>query len=335
MPVGTVLDTLERALIGTNPVIFLILLFLICWQFSGVRSAIFATLAMTVMGFLGLWMESMTTIALVLSSVLFTLAIGLPLGIIAGKSDRFELGITPILDVMQTLPGFVYMVPVVMLVGIGNVPGMIVSVVFAMPPIIRLTILGLREVSSQTLEAARAFGATESRILFRIQMPLATNTIMAGVNQTIMMALSMVVYASMIAVEGLGQMVLRGIGRLDVGLAAIGRHRNRHPGHDTGSHHPRHRRADMRSDVMDRTRPRRLHPIILSASPLNQRGTSMINIRKTGFRVHRSMLLAAFGASLGQAQDRGVGAGCRRWTARGIVSNRDREYRTRKAWLQG
>ena len=222
VPVGTVLDTLERALIGTNPVIFLILLFLICWQFSGVRSAIFATLAMTVMGFLGLWMESMTTIALVLSSVLFTLAIGLPLGIIAGKSDRFESGITPILDVMQTLPGFVYMVPVVMLVGIGNVPGVIVSVVFAMPPIIRLTSLGLREVSSQTLEAARAFGATESRILFRIQMPLATNTIMAGVNQTIMMALSMVVYASMIAVEGLGQMVLRGIGRLDIGLAAVG-----------------------------------------------------------------------------------------------------------------
>ena len=113
VPVGTVLDTLERALIGTNPVIFLILLFLICWQFSGVRSAIFATLAMTVMGFLGLWMELMTTIALVLSSVLFTLAIGLPLGIIAGKSDRFEFGDPPILYVMKTLPGFVYMVPVV------------------------------------------------------------------------------------------------------------------------------------------------------------------------------------------------------------------------------
>jgi glycine betaine/proline transport system permease protein len=222
VPVGTVLDAIEQSLISFNPVIFLVLLFFFCWQFTTLRTAIFCTAAMTLMGFLGMWQESMTTIALVLSSVLFAVAIGLPLGIWSAKSDRVEAILRPILDVMQTLPGFVYMVPVVMLVGIGNVPGIIVTVVFALPPIIRLTNLGLREVPSDTIEAARAFGAPESRILFRIQIPLAANTIMAGVNQTIMMALSMVVYASMIAVEGLGQMVLRGIGRLDVGLAAVG-----------------------------------------------------------------------------------------------------------------
>lgn len=222
VPVGTVLDSVERLLMSVNPLVFLLLLFLLCWQFAGVRTAVFSTLAMTLMGFLGIWSESITTIALVLSSVLFAVAIGLPLGIWSAKSDRVEAVLRPILDVMQTLPGFVYMVPVVMLVGIGNVPGIIVTIVFALPPIIRLTSLGLREVPADTLEAARAFGATESRVLFRIQIPLAANTIMVGVNQTIMMALSMVVYASMIAVEGLGQVVLRGIGRLDVGLAAVG-----------------------------------------------------------------------------------------------------------------
>ncbi|MGE4250021.1 MAG: ABC transporter permease [Parvibaculaceae bacterium] len=222
VPVGTLLDMFEQALVATNPIVFLIVLFLLCWQFAGLRSAIFSTAAMTLIGFLGLWTESMTTIALVLTAVLFTVVIGLPLGVWAAKSDRVEAALRPLLDVMQTLPGFVYMVPVVMLVGIGNVPGVIVTVIFALPPVIRLTSLGLREVPGETLEAARAFGATESRILFRIQIPLAANTIMVGVNQTIMMALSMVVYASMIAVEGLGQMVLRGIGRLDVGLAAVG-----------------------------------------------------------------------------------------------------------------
>lgn len=222
VPVGTLLDLFERGLLATNPIVFLIVLFLLCWQFAGLRSAVFSTIAMTLMGFIGLWTASMTTIALVLTAVLFTIAIGLPIGICAAKSDKIEAALRPLLDVMQTLPGFVYMVPVVMLVGIGNVPGVIVTVIFALPPVIRLTNLGLREVPSETLEAARAFGATESRILFRIQIPLAANTIMVGVNQTIMMALSMVVYASMIAVEGLGQMVLRGIGRLDVGLAAVG-----------------------------------------------------------------------------------------------------------------
>tara|TARA_R100000963_G_C4614457_1_gene83818 strand:- start:374 stop:883 length:510 start_codon:yes stop_codon:yes gene_type:complete len=123
---------------------------------------------------------------------------------------------------MQTTPAFVYLVPIVMLFGIGNVPGVVVTIIFALPPLIRLTILGIRQVPGDLVEAARSFGASPKQLLFRVQLPLAMPTIMAGVNQTLMLALSMVVIASMIAVGGLGQMVLRGIGRLDMGLATVG-----------------------------------------------------------------------------------------------------------------
>lgn len=123
---------------------------------------------------------------------------------------------------MQTTPAFVYLIPIVMLFGIGNVPGVIVTIIFALPPLIRLTNLGIRQVPQDLIEASRSFGANEKQMLFKVQIPVAMPTIMAGVNQTLMLALSMVVIASMIAVGGLGQMVLRGIGRLDVGLAAVG-----------------------------------------------------------------------------------------------------------------
>jgi glycine betaine/proline transport system permease protein len=158
----------------------------------------------------------------VTTAATFCVAVGVPIGIIAARSDRFEAAIRPVLDVMQTLPAFVYMVPIVMLVGIGNVPGVMVTVIFALPPIIRLTSLGIRSVPPSIIEAAQAFGSTKGEILVKVQLPLAWRTIMTGVNQTLMMVLSMVVYASMIAVEGLGQVVLRGIGRLDMGLATIG-----------------------------------------------------------------------------------------------------------------
>jgi glycine betaine/proline transport system permease protein len=127
-----------------------------------------------------------------------------------------------VLDAMQTTPAFVYLVPIVMLFGIGNVPGVVVTIIFALPPLIRLTNLGIRQVPADLVEAARAFGASPHQLLFKVQLPLAMPTIMAGVNQTLMLALSMVVIASMIAVGGLGQMVLRGIGRLDMGLATVG-----------------------------------------------------------------------------------------------------------------
>ena len=135
---------------------------------------------------------------------------------------RFQAFIRPVLDGMQTIPAFVYLVPVVMLFGIGNVPGVIVTIIFAIPPVIRLTNLGIRQVPADVVEATLAFGARPGQLLLKVQLPLAMRTIMAGVNQTLMMALSMVVVASMIAVGGLGQMVLRGIGRLDMGLATVG-----------------------------------------------------------------------------------------------------------------
>ena len=148
--------------------------------------------------------------------------LGLPLGILMARSERLEKIARPLLDAMQTTPAFVYLVPVVMLFGIGNVPGVVVTIVFALPPLIRLTNLGIRQVRPDLIEAALAFGASPWQLLTRVQLPLAMPTIMAGINQTLMLALSMVVIASMIAVGGLGQMVLRGIGRLDMGLATIG-----------------------------------------------------------------------------------------------------------------
>ncbi len=144
------------------------------------------------------------------------------MGIWSAKSDTVDRTIRPILDAMQTTPAFVYLIPIVMLFGIGNVPGVIVTIIFALPPLIRLTNLGIRQVPEDLIEASRSFGASSKQMLFRVQIPVAMPTIMAGINQTLMLALSMVVIASMIAVGGLGQMVLRGIGRLDVGLAAVG-----------------------------------------------------------------------------------------------------------------
>ena len=164
----------------------------------------------------------MTTLALVFTSVFFSIIIGIPVGIATARSDRLEAIIRPVLDAMQTLPAFVYLVPIVMLFGIGNVPGVVVTIIFALPPLIRLTNLGIRQVPADVIEAATAFGATPRQLLYKVQLPLAMRTIMAGVNQTLMLALSMVVIASMIAVGGLGQMVLRGIGRLDMGLATVG-----------------------------------------------------------------------------------------------------------------
>jgi glycine betaine/proline transport system permease protein len=177
---------------------------------------------MAIVGLIGAWSEAMVTLSLVITSVAFCLLIGLPVGIWLARSERATVIMRPILDAMQTTPAFVYLVPVVMLFGIGNVPGVVVTIIFALPPLIRLTSLGIRQVPEDLVEAARSFGASPRQLLFKVQLPLAMPTIMAGVNQTLMLALSMVVIASMIAVGGLGQMVLRGIGRLDMGLATIG-----------------------------------------------------------------------------------------------------------------
>lgn len=222
VPISQVLNGIEAFFQGLPPIAFLIILGLLAWQFAGRGIAISSLLAMIAVGLMGIWAETMTTLSLVVTAVVLCVIVGLPLGIAAARSNRVEALIRPILDAMQTLPAFVYLVPVVMLFGTGKVPGVIVTFIFAVPPLIRLTNIGIRQVATETVEAARSFGSTPRQMLWEIQIPLAMPTILAGVNQSIMLALSMVVIASLIAVEGLGQMVNRGIGRLDVGLAAVG-----------------------------------------------------------------------------------------------------------------
>ena len=221
-PIDAVLSGVESGLQATPAILIIVIMALVAWQLAGRRLAIGTLISMTVVGLIGAWSEAMVTLSLVLTSVFFCVVIGLPTGIWLARNERTSNAVRPILDAMQTTPAFVYLVPIVMLFGIGNVPGVVVTIIFALPPLIRLTILGIRQVPGDLVEAARSFGASPHQLLFRVQLPLAMPTIMAGVNQTLMLALSMVVIASMIAVGGLGQMVLRGIGRLDMGLATIG-----------------------------------------------------------------------------------------------------------------
>ena len=162
-------------------------------------------------GYFGMWEDTMSTLAIILVATLLCICIGIPIGIAMARSNKVQTLILPILDVMQTIPSFVYLIPVVMLLGIGKVPGLIAVCIYAIPPIVRLTNLGIRLVDKDILEAAESFGANYWQKLFGVQIPLALPTIFAGVNQTIMMALAMVVIASMIGVQGLGLPVLRAI----------------------------------------------------------------------------------------------------------------------------
>ena len=171
---------------------------------------------LVLVGLLGIWNEAMATVALMLAATILSVLIGLPLGIAMARSDRLRRGMLPVLDIMQTMPIFVYLIPFVMLFGPGKIPALLATVVFAIAPMIRLTDLGIRQVDSEILEASRAFGASPRQQLWTVQVPLAMPTIMAGVNQTTMMALSMVVIASMIGAGGLGYQVLQGIQRLEV-----------------------------------------------------------------------------------------------------------------------
>ena len=168
-------------------------------------------LAFFLIGFFGMWDNTMRTMSIILVSTLLAVLIGIPIGISMSRSDRVQSTVTPILDVMQTMPAFVYLIPVVMLLGIGKIPGVIAVIIYAVPPVIRLTNLGIRLVDKEVLEAATAYGASPMQRLFGVQLPLAMPNIMAGINQTIMMALAMVVIASMIGVKGLGQPVLKAI----------------------------------------------------------------------------------------------------------------------------
>jgi glycine betaine/proline transport system permease protein len=162
-------------------------------------------------GYFGMWEDTMRTISMILVCTVLSVVIGIPIGIIMSRSTHVQNFVNPILDVMQTMPSFVYLIPVVMLLGIGKVPGLIAVVIYALPPMVRLTNLGIRLVDRDVLEAADAFGSSNWQKLKNVQLPLAMPTIMAGINQTIMMALAMVVIASMIGVQGLGQPVLKAI----------------------------------------------------------------------------------------------------------------------------
>lgn len=221
-PIDATLNSIDLLLNATPPLVMIALFGLMAWQLANKRLAVGTVLSLLLLGGIGAWSEAMTTLSLVLTSVFFCVLLGLPLGIIMANSEKMNHILRPTLDAMQTTPAFVYLVPIVMLFGIGNVPGVVVTIVFAMPPVIRLTNLGIRQVPSDLIEASHSFGASPRQMLFKVQLPLAMPTIMAGVNQTLMLCLSMVVIASMISVGGLGLMVLRGIGRLDIGLATVG-----------------------------------------------------------------------------------------------------------------
>ncbi|WP_313084050.1 glycine betaine/L-proline ABC transporter permease ProW [Pulveribacter sp.] len=221
-PIDATLTGVTDALLAVPAPLMIVLAALLAWQFTGRALAIGTGVSLALVLLLGIWPDAMVTLALVLTSLLFCVLLGLPAGVALAASDRAQRVTRPLLDAMQTTPAFVYLVPVVMLFGIGNVPGVIVTIVFALPPLIRLTNLGIRQVRPDLIEASRAYGASPWQLLWKVQLPLAMPSIMAGVNQALMLSLSMVVIASMIAVGGLGQMVLRGIGRLDMGLATVG-----------------------------------------------------------------------------------------------------------------
>ncbi len=211
-PLLKTLAWFERVVVATPwPLMILILCGLV---YAGSRSwflVIGTTLTLLLIGYLGMWEDTMFTLALISVATLICIVIGIPLGILMSKSDKTQAVITPMLDIMQTIPSFVYLIPILMLLGIGKVPGLIAVCIYAIPPVVRLTNLGIRLVDRDVLEAADAFGASPTQKLFTVQLPLALPNIFAGVNQTIMMALAMVVVAALIGVHGLGQEVLKAV----------------------------------------------------------------------------------------------------------------------------
>ena len=202
----------EKLLLNTPWLVVLLILVGLAYGASrSIKLSLGVTAAFLLIGYFGMWENTMRTLSIITVATLLSIAVGIPIGIMMARSDRVRGIVTPILDIMQTMPAFVYLIPVVMLLGIGKIPGIIAVLIYSIPPVIRLTNLGIRLVDREVLEAATAFGANRTQRLFNVQLPLAMPTIMAGVNQTIMMALAMVVIASMIGVKGLGQPVLKSI----------------------------------------------------------------------------------------------------------------------------
>jgi glycine betaine/proline transport system permease protein len=221
-PIETVLNSLDSLFnLIPFPIAILIFIFL-AYRTNGLKFTCLTVVGLVFIDLVDLWSESMTTLAMIFTAVIFCIIIGIPLGILSSRSKTFEIILRPILDVMQTIPSFVYLIPVVMLFGIGLTPGVVATIIFALPPIIRLTNLGIRQVGKGFKEAGSSLGLTKLLILIKIEMPLALKTIMAGINQTLMLALSMVVIAALIGAGGLGLTVYVALGRLDIGSAVIG-----------------------------------------------------------------------------------------------------------------
>lgn len=199
-----------------------IILALLAWRLAGRGMAIFTIIGSLYLGSVGLWTGAMQTLAIVIVATFFSIVVGVPLGIFTAKNRTLDTIVRPILDFMQTLPSFVYLIPAILLFGLGEVPAVISTFVFATPPAVRMTSLAIKQVPADIVEAAKAFGSTSWQLLVKVQLPNAIPTIMAGINQTIMLALSMAVIASMIGSPGLGSTVLSGISSVNVGLGLTG-----------------------------------------------------------------------------------------------------------------
>ena len=213
---------LEKLLLTTPwPIIILVIGTLAWFGSRSWKLVVGSSIAFMLIGYFGMWNDCMATVAIITVCTIICIAVGIPIGVLMSKSDRVEKTIIPVLDMMQTIPSFVYLVPILMLLGIGKVPGLIAVCIYAVPPVVRLTNLGIREVDKETLEACDSYGATPFQKLTTVQIPLSLPTIFAGVNQTIMMALAMVVIASMIGVKGLGVPILRAISNQYLALGLL------------------------------------------------------------------------------------------------------------------
>ncbi|MFV3291618.1 ABC transporter permease [Pseudomonas sp. NY11955] len=221
-PIEQLLNFVDGAFHAMPFPVMVLLTFVLFWRLSNLRVALFSVAAYVAIAVLGVWSEAMTTLSLITTAIVFCAVIGIPIGIWCARSPGAWMVVRPVLDVMQTTPTFVYLVPVVMLFGVGNVPGEVAVATAAMPPLIRFTQLGICMVDSEIVEAGQAFGANKWQLLWEVQLPLAMPTILGGLNQTVLTAMVMSVVISMIGAEGLGLVVLQGIGRLDVGGAAVG-----------------------------------------------------------------------------------------------------------------
>nr|CAD6417511.1 glycine/betaine ABC transporter [Rhizobium sp. Q54] len=220
--IGYVTGGIQDTLLALPMVVGLAIFVLLSLWRVGLGFAVFTAVALWLVGYMGLWQAMMETLSLVIASTIIAMLLGLPLGIAMAAKDSVASIVRPILDLMQTMPAFVYLIPAAMFFGLGAVPGTIATVIFSMPPVVRLTNLGIRQVDVEFVEAGQAFGCTAAQLLFKVQLPNALPSIMAGINQTIMLSLSMVVIASMIGAGGIGNTVLTGIQRLDVGTGFEG-----------------------------------------------------------------------------------------------------------------